>query len=189
MADVTIKRIRPSKIKSLFRMMMSPMKAIKDNVDQIPMKFALLVGGLAFMEFFLITGLDLYKTGQKGFIFVIFSSLTGFIYGITIIPFFGILIWLVTKLFKTEDTMTFAIKSICLSYSGALIYGLIGLIFSLFFSWKVSIAFGLTGVLWAIGPMFYTIRRMSQGKLALSIILSTVIGSLVIYSWSFFGKI
>ncbi len=174
---------------SIFKMMMRPMEMVNGKIDSIPWMFSLLVSGTAFALFFLLTGLDLMKTGQKGILFVLASVIAGVVYGVLVIPLFGAFGWLVMKVFKTDKTLTWTIRSICMSYGSALIYGLVGLVFSIFFSWKVSIAFGLTGVLWAIGPMFYTFRKMSRENMAISLILSTVIGAAVIYSWSFFGSI
>lgn len=176
-------------IGSVFKMMMRPKEMVNEKIDHIPWIFSLLVSGTAFGLFFLLTGLDLLKTGQKSLVFVLLSVLGGLVYGLVVIPLFGVFGWLVMKGFKTDKTITWAIRSICMSYGSGLIYGIVGLVFSLFFSWKVSIAFGLTGVLWAIGPMFYTFRKMSRENLAISLILSTVIGGAVIYSWSFFGSI
>jgi len=86
-------------------------------------------------------------------------------------------------------SLTQAVSVFCLCYSGALIYGLFGLIFSLALGWKTAVAFGVTGVLWATGPMIHTIRRMTEGKTALSIVLSTVAGIAILVSWSLFGRI
>lgn len=176
-------------IGSVFKMMMRPMDMVNDKIDSVPWVFSLLVSATAFGLFFLLTGLDLFKTGQKGIVFVMTSVGGGIIYGLVVIPLFGAIGWLVMKVFKTDKTLTWTIRAICMSYGSALIYGIVGLIFSLFFNWKVSIAFGLTGVLWAIGPMFYTFRKMSREHFAVSLILSTIIGGAVIYSWSFFGSI
>jgi len=174
---------------AIFKMMIRPMEMVNGKIDKIPWMFSLLVSGGAFGLFFLLTGLDLFKTGQKGFVFVLLSVISGFAYGLLIIPIFGSVGWLIMKLFKTDKSLTWTIKSLCMSYGSGLIYGLVGLVFSLFFNWKVSIAFGMTGALWAIGPMFYTFRKMSRDRISISLILSTIIGAAVIYSWSFFGSI
>jgi hypothetical protein len=144
---------------------------------------------LAFGLFFLQTGLDLYKTGQRDFLFALLFAGLGLLYGAVFIPLLGSLFWGVIKMAKTQMSLTQAVSVFCLCYSGALIYGLFGLIFSLALGWKTAVAFGVTGVLWATGPMIHTIRRMTEGKTALSIVLSTVAGIAILVSWSLFGRI
>jgi len=90
---------------------------------------------------------------------------------------------------KTNKPIGWAISSFCLSYSGALIYGIFGLVFSFFFDWRTAIAFGVTGVLWATGPIIVSIREMTEGKSVLSIPLATLAGTVVLISWSVFGTI
>ena len=149
----------------------------------------MVISALAFGMFFLQTGLDLYKTGQKGFSYLLMSGGVGLLYGLIGIPLIGALIWVILKAMKTEKGIKSAISSFCLSYSGALIYGALGLIFSLALGWKTSVAFGVTGVLWAIGPMIVTIREMTGGKNSLSIPIATLVSVVVLISWSAFGNL
>lgn len=58
----------------------------------------IIISALAFGLFFVQTGLDLYKTGQKGMDFVWLSGATGVAYGLLVIPFIGFFIWIVLKL-------------------------------------------------------------------------------------------
>src|SRR5690606_8065461 len=106
------------------------------------------VSALAFGLFFIQTGLDLYKTGQKDMSFVLFSVGTGIVYGLLVIPLLAAVIWIILKAVKTDKNLMETISSFCLSYSGALVYGVLGIIFSLALDWKTSVAFGVTGVLW-----------------------------------------
>lgn len=180
---------KPSKFGTIIRMMISPAAAIKTAVSGIPWFFSLLVSGLAFGLFFLQTGLDLYKTGQKEFVFALLSAGAGIVYGVIIIPILAAFIWIVLKIAKTDKSLGWAISSFCLSYSGALIYGVCGLAFSLLLGWRTSVAFGVTGVLWATGPIIMSIREMSGGKSILSIPLATIAGAAILFSWSYLGKL
>lgn len=180
---------KPSLPRAIFGMMISPAATIKGVMSGIPWMLSLAVSALAFGLFFLQTGLDLYKTGQKEMSFVILSGTAGVVYGLIAIPLMGVLIWSILRLAKTDKGIKWAISSFCLSYSGALIYGLIGIVFSLVLGWKTSVAFGVTGVLWAMGPMIVTIREMTNGKNNLSIPIATMVGVLVILSWSVFGNL
>jgi len=181
--------LKKLKLGIVLSMMISPKKTLQDTIDTTNWYYSLIVSGLAFGLFFLQTGLDLFKTGQKNFISVIITALIGLGYGIFVIPLLGILIWLIFKVFKSNKSITWAISTICLSYSGALIYGLVGLVFSLVLKWNTAIAFGVTGILWAIRPMVLSIKEMSNDKLAPSIIITTLVCVFVLVSWSFIGQI
>ena len=175
--------------RTLIGMMISPGNAVKGAISGIPWFFSVIVAALAFGMFFLQTGLDLYKTGQKGTSYLLVSGGMGVVYGLVMIPLIAVLIWMVLKMMKTDKPLKSAVSSLCLSYSGALIYGILGLVFSLALGWKTSVAFGVTGVLWAIGPMILSIREMTGGKNALSIPIATIVSAVVLFSWSFLGNL
>lgn len=175
--------------RAVVAMMLSPAFVLKSAFNHIPKAFSLAVSALAFALFFLQTGLDLYKTGQKGLMFVFLSLGAGFLYGAVVIPLLAALIWLILKVLRNNKSLSWAVASFCFSYSGALIYGVLGLIFSLVLGWRTSIAFGVTGVLWATGPLIAALREMTGGKTALAVFLSTLAGVAVLYTWSFFGRI
>jgi hypothetical protein len=65
----------------------------------------------------------------------------------------------------------------------------LGIIISSAYKWRTAIAFGVSGVLWAIGPMIVTIREMIGGKILVCVFLASTVGSIVLYAWSFIGKI
>lgn len=178
-----------SKIRVVLSMMLSPAGVLKSAMDRVPWMFSVVISAIAFFLFFLQTGLDLYKTGQKGIGFVILSAGAGAAYGLFVIPLLGGAIWAVLKLAKSGKDLKWVVTSFCLSYSGALIYCIVGLVFSLFLTWKTSVAFGVTGVLWAIGPMIVTIRATTEGKNILSIPIATVASAIVLLSWSMFGRL
>lgn len=179
---------KPSMFRTVIGMMINPAGALKGALAN-KWQWSIMVSALAFGLFFVQTGLDLYKTGQKGLEFVLISAGTGLAYGLVMIPLIGAIMWVMLKVAKTEHSILQAISAFCLSYSGALVYGLLGIILSLVLGWKTSIAFGVTGVLWAIGPMMVTIRELTGGKNALSVPLATLVGAFVLLSWSFFGNL
>jgi len=180
---------QPSLFKTVLGMMINPSATLKSALLNTKWYFSLAISALAFGLFFVQTGLDLYKTGQQGFGFVLLSALGGMVYGMLAIPLIGFFIWALLKLFRSNNDLQTTIASFCLSYSGALVYGICGIIFSLFLGWKTSVAFGVTGVLWAIGPMIVAIREMTGGKNGLSIPIATLVSAIVLISWSFFGTI
>lgn len=179
---------KQSALRTIFGMMINPSGVLKNAILSTKWYFSVAVSSLAFGLFFIQTGLDLYKTGQKGIDFVWLSVATGVLYGMIVIPVIGFFIWMILKLTKSDKMLKVTVSSFCLSYSGALIYGLIGITFSFVLGWKTSVAFGVTGVLWAIGPMIIVIREMTDGKNSLSIPIATAVSAIVLISWSFFGN-
>lgn len=183
-----MKSIGPS-FKTIILMMINPAAVLKSAAARIPWIFSICVSAAAFALFFLQTALDLYKTGQKSISFVFISAISGIVYGTVLIPFLGAAIWIILKLFKTDKNITWAVTTFCLSYSGALVYGVLGVVFSLALGWRTAVAFGVTGVLWATGPVISCIREMTGGKTILAVFLSVIAGITVLFSWSFFGSI
>lgn len=184
-----VKKSRVSKLRVILGMMLSPASVLKSAVAEMPWGFSLAVSSAAFCLFFLQTGLDLYKTGQKEIGFVILSAAAGAAYGLIFIPFAGAVVWTMLKLAKSQKELKWVVSSFCLSYSGALVYGITGILFSLAFAWKTSVAFGATGVLWAAGPMIVAIRATTDGKNVLSIPIATAVCGVVLLSWSMFGQL
>ena len=184
-----MENIKPSLFRTIFGMMINPGGTLKKSLFTTKWHLSVAVSAVAFGLFFGQTGFDLYKTGQKGLEFVILTSAIGFAYGLLVISILGFLIWTVLKLSKGERRMKETVSAFCLSYSGALVYGALGLAFSLALGWKTSVAFGVTGVLWAIGPMIITIRELTGGRNALSIPIATTVGIAVLISWSILGNL
>jgi len=184
-----MEKTKPSMLKTIFSMMINPSGILKSSLLNTKWYFSLIVSALAFGLFFIQTGLDLYKTGQKGVDFVLLSAGVGVLYGVLVIPLLGFLVAAILKLSKTDKKIGQIISLFCLSYSGALIYGTLGIIFSLVLGWKTSIAFGASGILWAIGPTIVTIREMTVGKNAMSIPIATIISGTILVSWSIFGNL
>ena len=183
-----MEQTKPSLFRTIIGMMINPAGTLRGAFSS-RWYLSAAVSALAFVLFFVQTGLDLYKTGQKEMDFVLLSAGAGLAYGLVMIPLIGAVMWVILKAVKTDKSLLQTISAFCLSYSGALIYGVLGLTFSLLLGWKTSVAFGVTGVLWAIGPMMFTIRELSGGKNALSVPLATAVGAVVLISWSVFGNL
>ncbi len=184
-----VKKPRVSKLRVVLGMMLAPGSVLKSAISGLPWSFSLAVSSVAFGLFFLQTGLDLYKTGQKEMGFVVLSAAAGAAYGLIFIPLIGTAVWSMLKFTKSQKDLKWVVSSVCLSYSGALVYGIVGILFSLAFAWKTSVAFGATGVLWAAGPMIVAIRATTDGQNALSIPIATTVCGIVLLSWSVFGQL
>ena len=181
--------IKISNIRMIFGMMINPASVLKSLISKTKWQFSLIVSGLAFSLFFLQTGIDLFRTGQKTFSNILILSGAGLIYGVLCIPLISSLMWLILKAGKSDKNLVQTIAVFCMSYSGSLIYGIIGLGFSLAMGWKTAVAFGVTGVLWAIGPMIISVRELTGGKNSLSIPIATLFSLVVLFSWAFIGNL
>lgn len=170
-------------------MILNPGAVLKQAMSKVPWSFSLSVSALAFALFFLSTGLDLLRTGQKGVPFVILITVLGALYGSIGISLIALLAWVLCRAFGYTHKITWAIAAFGLGYSSTLIYALLGVAFSLLFHWKTSVAFGVTGVLWAIGPMTATIKSMTKDRLGISILLATICSGLLLFGWSMLGNI
>lgn len=180
--------VQVSKFQMVISMMMSPGTVIKNAVAGVSFYFSMFVSGLAFGLFFFQTGLDLYKTGQQSIWFAIAITLIGAVFGMTAVPAMAAFVWIISKVFGGDKTIKWTVSAFCLSYSGALVYCILGIAASLFLGWRTSVAFGVTGVLWATGPIITTIREMVGGKVLLCVLLAAATGSMVLFCWSFIGR-
>lgn len=180
---------KTSTLGSILPMMFNPGTFLQNYIQKTPLIFSILVSSFAFGLFFLQTGLDLQRTGQKTMDFVYTIGGMGFLYGALIIPLFGIMLWLFLKIARSKSTFKQTLSATCLSYSGLLVYSIFGLVFLLLFNWRTSVAFGTTGAVWSIGALIGTVRQLSNGKTALAIILATLFGTVVLFSWYYVANI
>lgn len=176
-------------LSSILPMMFNPGTFIEEHLEKTSLIFSKLISGLAIGFFFLQTGLDLYKTGQKAMNHVYMMTGIGFLYGVLVVPSFGILLWIFLKMSRSKFTLRQILSATCLSYSSLLIYSIFGLLFSIFFNWRTSIAFGATGAIWSIGSLIGTIKRLSNSKTGLAIFLATIFGTVLLFSWYYLGNI
>jgi hypothetical protein len=175
--------------KSALTMISNPGLVLKKAMSNIPWPFSLSISSLAFALFFLQTGLDLLRTGHKGITFVIVITLLGAIYGSLGVSLIALIAWGLSKAFGNAQTVKWTITAFGLGYSSTLIYVTLGIAFSLLFHWKTSVAFGVTGVLWATGPMIATIKEMTKERIGVSIMLATICSGLLLFGWSLLGMV
>lgn len=180
---------RSHTLRSAIIMMFNPGEIVKSNIAGIKWPFSLMISMGAFIIFFLQTGLDLMRTGQKQPPFVLLLVLEGAVFGFAGVGFLAALSWAVARVFHGDKTFQWVVTAFGLSFCSLLVYGLIGLPASLLLNWNTSIVFGVTGVLWATGPIISTIREMLRGKTAISIIMATLCCSLLLLGWSLLGNI
>ena len=179
---------RPNPFRAALIMMLNPTAVLKKSVAGIPWPFSLAISGLAFMLFFMQTGLDLYRIGLKGVGFVVQLSVEGLLFGTLGIAVLAFITWGITWLFRSKKTLGWVLSAFGLGYCSTLIFAVMGMVFSVFLHWNTSVAFGVSGVLWATGPMIASIREMSRDNTAVSVILATICSGLLLLGWTLLGN-
>lgn len=174
--------------KTVLAMIMNPGEVIKNQMAHVPWTFSVIVSGLAFMIFFLQTGLDLFRSGNAGVGTVVLITILGLLYGTAGIAFLASIAWIFSQAGQRDISLKWAISTFALGYSATLVYALLGLLFSLTLGWRTSIAFGVTGVLWALRPNMTTIKQMSGDRTAFSIALTTLCGVILLLGWALLGR-
>jgi hypothetical protein len=96
--------------------------------------------------------------------------------------------WGITRIFKGDKPLGWAVSAFGLGYCSTLIFTVLGMLFSLFFHWNTSVAFGVSGLLWATGPMIASIKQMSRDNTALSVIVATLCSGLLLLGWVLLGN-
>jgi len=183
------------RVRSLFLMFVNPGAALKGALADVSPKFALTVSGAAFGLLFLQTGLDLLRIGSptfpllaaSGLLGVIGLCLLGILYGTLGVSLLGTLAFAATRPFGATLPLGPTVRAIALGYSPALFYALFGVAANLLLGWNTTVAFGVTGLLWALGPMIATLRSMLGGQPYLSVILATLLGGFMLFGWAFLG--
>jgi hypothetical protein len=184
----TIPAKRPNFVRAALTMMLNPGAVLKKAVAGIPWPFSLAISALAFTLFFLQTGLDLMRIGLKDIKFVLLLSVEGFLLGSVGIVLLGLIAWAITKLFKGDKSIGWTLSAFGLGYCSTLIFTILGIGFALILHWNTSVAFGVTGVLWATGPMIASIKEMSRGNTTISVIVATICSGLLLLGWSLLGN-
>ena len=179
----TVAKASAADWKSILLMMVNPAGVLKKRIVSVSFVWALAVSGTAFTLFFLQTGLDLNRNGKPGPLVVVLASI-GLIYGTVIVAAIAMVAWQLTRLFGGAKSLDWSIKAFALGYSPALIYATLGLLVNAIFHWKTAIAFGVTGMLWALGPMIAAIKEMTDQKTALSMVIATLCGGMLLLGWS-----
>jgi hypothetical protein len=174
--------------RSVLSMMINPGAVLKNMTTGIPWPLALCISALAFMLFFMQTGLDLARIGLKTSGFVVQLSVEGLLFGSLGVALLGALAWGITRLFKGKKSLGWVLSAFGMGYFSTLIFTVLGMFFSLVLHWNTSVAFGVSGVLWATGPMIASIREMSRDNTTLSILLATICSGLLLLGWVLLGN-
>jgi len=176
----------PSLLRSFFAMLFNPGKAVTQPVGW---GFAYAVSGLAFGMLFLQTGLDLVRAGKADNNDLVRLAMIGIAIGTAGVMVIASVAWAGAKLSGIDNDFPFALRAFGLAYSPALLYALCGLIVNLTLQWNTAVAFGITGLLWALGPVAAVIRQLTNDKMVPSLLLTTFCGAAMMAGWAYLGGV
>ncbi|MBN2027371.1 MAG: hypothetical protein JW854_11490 [Actinobacteria bacterium] len=168
-------------------MIVNPAKVVKSALERVPWPVSLSVSGLAFTLLFLQTGLDMHRVGTASAGTVVGFTFLGLAMGTAGMALVAALAWAVSRLLGGGCPLDWIIKAFCLAYTPALIFVSLGFIFNLSAGWNTAVAFGVTGVMWALMPLNAVLREMTGERLGVSLALSTLCGGLVLGAWALLG--
>lgn len=184
----TVMLVEMPRWKVALNMIINPGEVVKNQMNKISWPYSLLISGSSFMFFFMQTGIDLYRNGQGGSTTIVLLAMLGLLYGTAGIALLAVMVWAISQAGERNIAMEWAISAFALGYSATFVYSASGLVFSLAFGWRTAVAFGVTGVLWALRPTMYTIKQMSGDRLAFSIAMTTLCGAILLLGWTIVGK-
>ena len=160
---------------------LNPGELINSEIrDKLPL-LGLMVSGISFMIFFILTGLD----SNNGFLLPAFK---GLLFGTAGIAFLAFIIWFLVKGFNPNVTLSYVIGSFSLCYTSTMIFTFVGLFLKMGMGWNTSVSLGMSGVLFAFGPMISVISSLTGGKRAWDILIITLAGVYVFFFWAFLNN-
>ncbi len=98
----------------------------------------------------------------------------------------GGLAWLLTRPFGAPPFAR-ALRAVGSAYASALVYGLVGLALNLTLDWNTAVSSGVTGLLWALGPLFIGMRELASGRSGVATLLTTLGGAAMLCGWVWWG--
>ena len=167
--------------------MSNPRALLRAPAGPLTWPWALGISGLAFALFFLQTGMDRVRNGSMDAGGAALLGMVGLLCGSLGVGLLALIAWAIARLAGGTQRPDWAVRAFGLGYSPALLYAICGLCANLLLGWNTAIAFGVTGVLWAMGPLLFTLRTLCNGKLALSMLLTTVCGGGLLFGWALLG--
>ncbi|OHW63258.1 Yip1 domain protein [Andreesenia angusta] len=186
-----VEALKKSGFKSIFMIMVNPGGFLKNHLKQFHWAVGLTISALAFMLFFLQTGLDMNRAGKLSTGGLLIFMALGLLYGTGGIALLSLLANAISKSYGGDKDYAWTVKAFGLGYTPTLVYVILGIAFNLLAGWNTSIAFGVTGVLWALNPMIHSIKELTSGNLTVSLMLTTALGSITLLGWgllSLFGS-
>ena len=174
-------------MRSALSMILNPGQVVKGALDRVPWPVSLTISGLAFTLFFLQTGLDMHRVGTASAGAAVGFTFLGLFFGTAGVALVAAVGWALARLLGGERSLEWTVRAFCLAYTPTLIFATVGLIFNLAAGWNTAVAFGVTGVLWALLPIIAILKEMTGEKLGASLAISTLCGGLILCGWALLG--
>jgi hypothetical protein len=171
----------------VFATMAAPGEILRRHAAAMPAPLALGVSGAAFALFFVQTGIDLHRgTPWDGAALAGLAILgaTGLVLGTLGVGALALLNFALTRPFDSEVSLGWTLRAFALAYSPTLVYALCGLLVQLTLGWPVALAFGVTGYLWALGPLHAVIGELCGSRALPTAVLTTLNGALLLLVWA-----
>lgn len=170
--------------RTLASLMLDPGGAVRRGLGGVGPAEALAIPAIAFTLFFLQSGLDRVRGGNIDGAGVALLAAAGLGFGTFGVALVALAAWGAVRVLGGAIAMADALKAFALCYAPTLVYTLLGIGCNLALGWNTALAFGVTGVLWALGPMTGAVREMLGGRLWPALAVSTLCGVLILYGWS-----
>lgn len=163
-----------------------PASLVTRRLDGLGVPAALLLSTLAFTTISLQAALDLARSRGDGMAELAALVLRGALLGSVGVAALALAAWLLARPFGGASPAT-ALRAVGGAYASALVYGLVGLGLNLFLGWNTAVSCGVTGLLWALGPLFLALRELAGGRAGVAALLSTLCGSAMLLGWVWWG--
>jgi hypothetical protein len=173
-----------------FATMAAPGAVLRRHAASMPAPLALAVSGSAFALFFAQTAIDLHRGGPwdaAALVSLLLLVGSGAAIGSVGVGLLALLAFALSRPFAAEATLGWTLRAFGLAYSPTLVYALCGLLVQLLLGWPTAIAFGVTGYLWALGPLHAAIGELTGQRAWPSALLTTLIGAVLLLAWAIVG--
>lgn len=142
----------------------------------------LIFPAIGWFLFFLQIGMERFRQGSYSGWKVIFISLLGLVIGYIMVGVIGAIIDFILSYFKIELRFDQVVTLIALSHTYMVFSVLLGLIYNLFGN-SSSAAFGISGLLCTLMPIYAGIRTLGKGRAFMPPLMATLAGVILLGSW------
>lgn len=181
---------RPALWRVVFATMAAPGEILRRHAGALPAPLALGVSACAFGLFFGQTGIDLHR-GQPwdapALAAIGVLAAGGALLGSLGVAALAFCAWLLARPFGSGVEFAWTLRAFGLAWSPTLLYGVCGLAAQLALGWPAALAFGVTGYLWALGPLHAAIAELTGGRALVDALLTTAVGGLLLAAWAAIG--
>lgn len=181
---------RPALWRVVCATMAAPGEILRRHAGSLPAPLALGVSACAFGLFFAQTGIDLHR-GQPWDAAALAAlgvlAAGGVLIGSLGVAMLALLAWVLARPFGSGASLAWTLRAFGLAWSPTLLYGICGLCAQLALGWPAALAFGVTGYLWALGPLHAAIAALTGGRALVDALLTTAVGGLLLFAWAAIG--